>query len=94
MRREGKESKIGGKMGTKWGSRDEGKMGISLQLVVVNSPCSEGWEGPDVCFQPSLDNAKRAAQTWLLGELHVPSAFFRGNWSHLDPEEKGASSTK
>ena len=54
LRREGKMSKNWGEMGTKSGIADMGQMGTNLQLVDVICPCSEGREGPDVCFRPSL----------------------------------------
>ena len=54
LRKHTKGFQIRGEMGANWDSRDGGKMGINLQLVDVICPCSEGWEGPDVCFQSSL----------------------------------------
>ena len=46
------------------------QVGINKQLVDVIYPCSEGWEGSDVCFHPSLCMLK-TAQTCLLEEFYV-----------------------
>ena len=64
-------SKIGVKLGAKWDGRGVGQMGVNLQMVDVIDPCSEGWEGPDVCFQPSLCRLARAVQSPLLEESYV-----------------------
>ena len=55
-------------------ARDVVEMGISLRLVDVIYPCSEGWS----LFPAFIMHARRAAQTWLLEELHVLSVPLSG----------------
>ena len=52
MRREGKGSKIWGKIGTKWDIAVMGQTDRNLQLVDVIHPLSEGREGPELASGP------------------------------------------
>ena len=69
-----------------------GQMGINPQLVDVMCPCREGWEGPERAS--SLHYAEKGHADAFTGGIVTLSVSFRGKYSHLRPEEKGASNTK